>query len=149
MLPLAVGAVGGSRTFTYYPQMPGNSTALPGEKAQLQAARMPAARFADQQTWSCPVISVGRIILQEELRRVDLLKVDVESMELDVLQGVGPENWPCIRQVVAEVHNVAEPGGSRLVQVQALLRSHGFQWTVEPAVPEGNFLVYAVRGAGS
>lgn len=148
VLPLAIGDSSGSRTFTYFPHMPGNSTAVPGEKAQLQAAQMPAARFADQQTCTCRVISISDLISKEQLQHVDLLKVDVEGMELAVLRGIAPSDWPCIRQVVAEVHDVVEDGSRRLAQVSALLQSHNFECTVVPTVPEGNVLVYAVRRTG-
>lgn len=37
---------------------------------------------------------------------VDLLKVDVERAELDVLRGVADEDWPKIRQLVMEVHDL-------------------------------------------
>jgi FkbM family methyltransferase len=145
VLPLAIGDSSGSRTFNYFPHMPGNSTALPGEKAQLQATQMPAARFADQQTCSCHVISISDLIGREKLRRVDLLKVDVEGMELAVLRGIAPSDWPCIRQVVAEVHDVVEGSSRRLAQVLALLQSHTFECRVVPTAPEGNVLVYAMQ----
>ena len=148
VLPLAIGDLSGSRMFTYFPHMPGNSTALPGEKAQLQAAQMPAARFADQQTCSCRVISISDLLSQEKLKHVDLLKIDVEGMELAVLRGIAPSDWPCIRQVVAEVHDVVEGSSRRLAQVLALLQSHSFECRVMPTAPEGNVLVYAMRRAG-
>jgi Methyltransferase FkbM domain len=134
--------------FTYYPHMPGNSTARPGEKARLQAAQMPAARFADQQTCSCPVITISDLISQEQLRRVDLLKVDVEGMELAVLRGIAPQHWPLIRQVVAEVHDVIEHGSRRLTEVLGVLQLHGLECRVVPTVPKGNVLVYAMRRTG-
>ncbi len=52
------------------------------------------------------------------LERVDLLKIDVERAELDVLHGVRQQDWPRIRQVVLEVHDV----GGQLATVQRLLQ---------------------------
>lgn len=37
---------------------------------------------------------------------MDLLKVDVERAELDVLRGISDGDWPKIRQLVMEVHDV-------------------------------------------
>lgn len=145
VLPLAVGDSSGSTTITYFPHMPGNSTALPGEKAQLQATQMPAARFADQQPCSCRVISISDLIGQENLRRVGLLKVDVEGMELAVLQGIALSDWPCISQVVVEVHDIVEGGSRRLAQALALLQSQNFECRVVPTAPAGNVLVYAMQ----
>ena len=39
-------------------------------------------------------------------RSVDLLKVDVERAEKEVLEGILPSDWPKIRQVAMEVHDV-------------------------------------------
>ena len=88
---------------------------------------------------------------------MDLLKLDVEGDELGALQGLGPGDWPRIRQIVVEVCDVANcdndagqcssSGGSsstsglsglvppsrrgRLAEVVALLEAHGFDVTVE------------------
>ena len=37
---------------------------------------------------------------------MDLLKIDVERAEKEVLQGILPSDWPKIRQVAMEVHDV-------------------------------------------
>lgn len=146
VLPVALGAAGGSsRRFTFFPNMPGNSTAALAEKAQLQAGRMPAARFANQHTAQCPVVTLSEVMRQEALQRVDLLKNDVEGMELQVLQGIEEHHWPCIRQVVAEVHDVMDAGISRIEAVQMLLRSHSFDCMVKPTELDGTVLVYAVQ----
>ena len=61
------------------------------------------------------------------LERVDLLKIDVERAELDVLRGVRREDWPRIRQVVLEVHDVH----GQLARVQRLLQvTAGFRHCV-------------------
>lgn len=45
-----------------------------------------------------------------------------DFVEQDVLLGVEDQDWPKIRQVVAEVH----PVGDRLVRVCGLLQDCGF-----------------------
>lgn len=52
---------------------------------------------------------------------VDLLKVDVERAELAVLRGVDAADWPRIRQVSMEVHDV----DGQLERVLDLLRTQG------------------------
>lgn len=37
--------------------------------------------------------------------RIDLLKIDVEGLELDVLRGIDPATWPRIQQVAVETNN--------------------------------------------
>lgn len=68
-------------------------------------------------TWCGPGCSQG-------LHCVDLLKVDVERAELEVLQGIEEADWPKVRQLVVEVHDVE----GRLAAVQALLQGRaGFR----------------------
>ncbi|HSC87912.1 MAG TPA: FkbM family methyltransferase, partial [Polyangiaceae bacterium] len=50
----------------------------------------------------CPLKTVDEVAQRERVERIDLLKVDVEGAELEVLQGIGPETWPRVRQVVLE-----------------------------------------------
>eukprot|EP00850_Spirogloea_muscicola_P015593 SM000121S25990 [mRNA] locus=s121:135961:139456:- [translate_table: standard] len=60
---------------------------------------------------SCPLVSLSDIITKEDLKRIDLLKVDVERAELDVLGGV-----------VLEIHDQ----GGQLQAAVDLLRGAGF-----------------------
>lgn len=66
-----------------------------------------------------PVATVSSIMARLQLPHVDVLKVDVEGDELDVLRGVDGDDWPKVRQVVAEVHDVS----GRLQAVVDLLSS--------------------------
>ena len=62
----------------------------------------------------------------QELKKVDLLKVDVERAELAVLRGISDSDWPKIRQIVIEVHDI----DGRLAEVKRLLTvDAGFQVT--------------------
>eukprot|EP00850_Spirogloea_muscicola_P011019 SM000067S20296 [mRNA] locus=s67:104599:107999:+ [translate_table: standard] len=60
---------------------------------------------------SCPLVSLSDIIIQEDLKRIDLLKVDVERAELDVLRGV-----------ILEIHDQS----GQLQAAVDLLRDAGF-----------------------
>jgi len=53
---------------------------------------------------------------------VDLLKVDVEGLELMVLENLEEKWWPKINAVIVEVHDL----DGRLNRVLSLLGSHGF-----------------------
>jgi FkbM family methyltransferase len=70
----------------------------------------------------CPVRTISEIIRQEDVRRIDLLKIDVEKAELDVLEGIADPDWSIIRQMVIEVHDL----DNRLAKVTELLRKNGF-----------------------
>ncbi len=75
----------------------------------------------------CQFRTVSEIIREQGIERIDLLKIDVEKSELDVLAGIAAEDWPKIRQVVVEVHDV----GGRLAQVRAIFEQRGYRVAVE------------------
>lgn len=54
---------------------------------------------------------------------IDLLKVDVEGMELEVLKGIPDHWWPKIQQAVVEVHDLE----SRLQQISKLFAANDFK----------------------
>ena len=125
VLPLALGRQACSKQqFTFYPAMPGNSTAHPLEKRQLQADCMEAFRFQSAQLFDCQVETLSHVMQQQGLHHIDLLKVwgptclclgassqphgpilwaaalqiDAEGAELDILLGVCEADWHHIRQ---------------------------------------------------
>ncbi len=88
------------------------------------------------------------VLREEEIARVDLLKVDVQRAELEVLGGIDEEHWAAIDQVVMEVHDA--PGTEsegRIAEVLALLDGHGFRAVAEQdelLVGTDRYNVYAV-----
>jgi FkbM family methyltransferase len=54
----------------------------------------------------CEMRTLSEVISEYAIDRIDLLKVDVEKAELDVLNGIDRADWPKIRQVVVEVHDL-------------------------------------------
>jgi hypothetical protein len=75
--------------------------------------------------------TISQIIREQQIERIDLLKVDVERGELDVLLGIDQEHWPRIRQVVMEVHDLE----GRLATVVGLLQEKGFTQVVVEQQP--------------
>jgi len=93
---------------------------------------------------TCEMKTMSAFMKEESIDRVDLLKVDVERAEADVLKGISEEDWPRIRQVVAEVHDIE----GRLADLSAQLRMRGFRVCVdreEMMRPTDVNMVYAVR----
>ena len=148
-LPLGVAGEPGRTRFTYFPNSPALSTSHPelwdrdgasltrAVKGNIRAARKAVwyARFVPAflsgliakalqrgaRTVECELTTISRAIVEHDLPRIDLLKVDCEGGELSVLQGIEDVHWPRIGQVVVEVHDL----DGRLAQVSDLLTRHG------------------------
>ena len=71
--------------------------------------------------------TLSSVINDLDVKNIDLLKIDVEGAEYEVLQGIAPDDWRKIKQIVLEVHDLE----GRLDKIQALLKSNGFNITVE------------------
>ncbi|MEX2631549.1 MAG: amino acid adenylation domain-containing protein [Tistlia sp.] len=142
---LALAETDGETAFTWYPHvsiLSGPSadreeeTAVVraflqqgGEAAGIEADlldELVADRLASE-TVTVPTRRLSGLLDSLGIERVDLLKIDVEKAEWSVLQGIDAGDWPRIRQVVIEVHDIE----GRLQAVEALLRERGFEVVAE------------------
>ncbi|UFQ20404.1 FkbM family methyltransferase [Streptomyces huasconensis] len=87
----------------------------------------------DSEEFTCRLRPLSEIIAEEAIDRIDLLKIDVENAEYEVLKGIQEHDWPRIRQLVVELHDV----DGRLDEVTALLKDHGYDLVCE----QGNRLL--------
>lgn len=144
----------GEATFTYYPHAPslssahtedwedqadamkhaivGNARSAPMWYAKLfppfLAGWMAKWMVASPETIVCQLRPLSDIIVEHNVGRIDLLKIDCEGAEEPALLGIRADHWPMIQQAVIEVHDL----DGRLDRIVALLRSHGLtQITVE------------------
>lgn len=78
---------------------------------------------------TCEVTTVSDVLRDKGIDEVALLKVDVERAEMIVLEGVRDEDWPKVRQVAVEVHDIEGRGA----KVEALLKRQGFRNVVVTA----------------
>ncbi len=142
---LALGERDGEAAFTWYPHVsilsgpaadPAEEAAVvrafleqSGETEGIDAAlldELVAGRLAREEV-TVPVRRLSTWLAERGLARIDLLKIDVEKAEWAVLQGIESGDWPRIRQVVVEVHDIE----GRLAAVRALLEAQGFAVAVE------------------
>jgi amino acid adenylation domain-containing protein/FkbM family methyltransferase len=94
------------------------------------------------------VQTLSTVVERHSVRRIDLLKINVEKAEEAVLQGIDLSTWDKIRSVAVEVHDI----DGRLGRVSTLLKARGFTVAVERDWSLGdhaetNFYVYATRTA--
>jgi FkbM family methyltransferase len=148
--------------FTFYRDIPGNSTRYPEHKDQGrkllaevpdsvvhhyfgEGGRAVADRLArDKLEVKVSVDRLSDVLATYETPQViDLVKIDVEGAEHDVLTGIDEADWGRIQQLVAEVHDL----DGELAAVRGLLESKGF----DVSTPEGalsplkTYTVYARR----
>ncbi|MFD9789949.1 amino acid adenylation domain-containing protein [Streptomyces sp. NPDC059070] len=111
--------------------------------AELVDARLDSERF------TCRLRTFSQIVAEHGLDRVDLLKIDVENAEYEVLKGIHWRDWPKIRQLVVELHDV----DGQLEKMETLLRALGYRVVSEQdnRLLQGTPLynVYAVREEGA
>ncbi|HEX5835671.1 MAG TPA: amino acid adenylation domain-containing protein, partial [Pyrinomonadaceae bacterium] len=135
----------GSETFTFYPGL----SLISGQHADATEEREVVRTFLsgdtgaaatsdemieellsarlDHEKYVCELRTLSEVIAEQRIAQIDLLKIDVEKSEFEVLEGLRPEDWPKIKQLVVEVHDV----GGRLDQVTSLLAAQGFSFAVE------------------
>ena len=163
----------GSDAFTFYPRAAGLSgrassveedrretesivrgwlqTVVPGGEAVLPREELGALlkEYLEPETYTCQLRTLSEVIREQNVGRIDLLKVDVEKSEFDVLAGVEQEDWRKIRQVVVEVHSKELLG-----RIAGLLESQGFTLASDESFavgggPDGGGvyvgMLYAVR----
>jgi FkbM family methyltransferase len=135
--------------FTFYPNSPGMSTFHPRIEEeretllaimenQLQQGMegmegmmahvddLMEERFRSE-SFRCRLHPLSQVIYEQRVERIDLMKVDVQKSEMQVLDGIDAGDWPKIRQMVLEVHDL----DSALDRVTGLLDGHGFTVVVE------------------
>lgn len=100
-----------------------------------------------------PLTTLSRLIDEQGIERIDLLKINAEKAEWEILQGIKAEHWPRIRQISLEIHDL----NGRLASIRDQLTELGFtvaverDWSLEDDAGT-NYYLYAHRkeaGAGS
>ncbi|HEV8241011.1 MAG TPA: amino acid adenylation domain-containing protein [Thermoanaerobaculia bacterium] len=164
LFPCALSSAAGSAPFTFYPGFTIMSGLYPDREEEKgvvlsylhkQGVDEGPAEVLDElledrlktRTFETPLRTLSEVIREQGVERIDLLKVNVEKAELDVLQGLDDADWPKVRQVVLQLHDV----DGRLATVTSLLERHGFTVTVDEdfAVEASQHIhyLYAVREA--
>lgn len=163
----ALASAARSETFTFYPQSSGMSSFYPdkdeewdvlrtimtnqraGQKQtsmaylQKHAQEWLEARFQEE-SFRCSTHTLSEVMKEQQVERIDLLKIVVQKSEWEVLAGINAEDWAKIRQLVLEVYDI----DGRVEQIKHFLEGHGYHVRVEQApLFQGSvvYLVYARR----
>jgi hypothetical protein len=161
--------------FTFYPHLPCFSTSCPSRLERrwddlrdmldrMSAPRPGRARPIREKlrSWGvkgllyyasrkrdrlCTLTRLSKVVEEQGIERIDLLKIDVEGAEWDVLRGIDEEHWRKIRQLVIEVHDV-QPGADGMAD---WLGDRGYDVAVDRADENRRSpvaLLYALRRRG-
>lgn len=166
LFPCGISDRFGTATLTFYPYSSGMSSFYGNQEEEKEVLRTvlenqsgagyegvdTVLRMSDEfldarftsESFDCPLVPLSEIIRQEKVEAIDLLKIDVQKSEVDVLRGIAPEDWPKIRQIAMEVHDL----DGQLGLVRSLLEGQGFHVHAEQDplyVRSVMFNLYAVR----
>lgn len=137
-------------TFTYFPNTPALSTLHPEQWDENPGAFRDAVKgtmknppegmkwmkwiptafsgviasylVSGSQKVSCELKPLSEVITNQNIRKIDLLKIDCEGAEWDVLLGIKEEHWSMVKSMVVEVHDL----NGRLEKMKELLKNKGF-----------------------
>ncbi|MTJ07256.1 FkbM family methyltransferase [Anabaena sp. UHCC 0204] len=139
------------KTFTFYPNMAGNSTSKPWEKVNQRAVMNTVLHqdmvdyFFQSQEVKCEIKTLSSVINSLDIKTIHLLKIDVEGEEYEVLSGINQTDWHKIQQIVLEVQDTE----GRINKIQTLLENQGFRIILDPnnMIPSAfkMFNIYAIR----
>lgn len=136
--PFGLGHENATATFDYHPYATTMSTVYPyteQEQIELQEAvlnnlpekvdefKLSLKSIYANEPVQCQLRKVSEVIRENNISRIDLLKIDVQKSELDVLRGLTTEDWLKVQQLVIEIHNI----DNRLNIIQSLLSQAGFK----------------------
>lgn len=82
----------------------------------------------ESKSFICTLKTLSDVIRENEIQRIDLLKIDAERSELDILKGVEDGDWDKIKQIVMEVH---DQEGGVIEEIRILLQEKGFKLVVD------------------
>lgn len=75
----------------------------------------------------CKLRTISDIIQENDVKTIDLMKVDAENYELQVLLGIKDPDWEKIKQISMEVHEHIKGGHNLLSKLTKLLEEKGFR----------------------
>ena len=89
--------------------------------------------FEKENTYRVKATTLDSIVRKLELKRVDLVKIDVEGAELEVLKGGIETIHRFHPKIIVEVHEWLGVKGNKIIQ---LLKKYGYKLTHEYRINE-------------
>jgi FkbM family methyltransferase len=105
-------------------------------------------RMYKSEMLDCTLRTLSDIIAENEIKQIDLLKIDAENYEWEVLQGINEEDWNKIRQISMEIHTHIKGGENLLDNIKNLLKERDFSFKLDMEgrfAFGGVFMIYAKK----
>lgn len=96
----------------------------------------------------CNLRRISDIIQENNIKTINLMKIDAENYEFQVLSGIDESDWDKIQQISMEVHEHIEGGKNLLNKLSEVLENNGFNVIREKDSRfglMGVFMLYARR----
>ena len=106
--------------------------------------RLMLKRLDTVETQPCAIETVSSLIQQQQLKQVDLLKIDAEGGEYDILHGIDEKDWPTIKQLVIETSNLmCEDNSANIVN---FLKQRNYDVQIHPITKNSALeMIYAIQ----
>lgn len=70
-----------------------------------------------------PATNLERLMKEHKIKKIGLLKMDIEGAEFEIIQNMKHGTWSKIQYMMVEYH---ESNDHKRLELEALIRSHGF-----------------------
>lgn len=104
-----------------------NAKSAAGESVQEYVNELTMDRLR-RSTHQCRLTTVSDIIRENQIDRIDLLKIDAEKSELEIIRGIADCDWPKVDQIVIEIH---DPTHDAVRRINDLLIRKGYRCAIE------------------
>ncbi len=114
------------------------------EELERYAEDLTAGRLKSK-AYECQLVSVSDIIRENDIEKINLLKIDAEKSELDIINGIDDADWLKIDQIVIEIHDRSKKAAKR---IESTLNQKGYHCAVEQETlleDSGLYNIYASR----
>jgi len=105
---------------------------------------LPVGKKLGWQPFNVTTTTISRQMRDRGIDEIDLLKIDVEGHALEVLRGIGDDDFARIRNIALECDYLPE-GGSPKHVMRDLLASRGYETEFDDPTLMNNLTLYAWR----
>ena len=142
ILEVGVGSKTETSLFTFYPNSSGMSGRYVDENEDRSLLKKVIGNKTEEvgeealneildqrlihESFSCQVKTISQILRENNIAKIDLLKLDVEKGEYDALLGIETDDWGRIENFLIELHDI----DGRLEKIKTLLTGKGYHISV-------------------